>query len=108
MPGDGVEADERPDLALIREVREETGIVLTREAMSLVYASAGVNQVSGDNVVRLFYTGDTQADEVVLSHEHHSYEWVGADKASELITHPSHAEALRYIRDNNIGPRLAS
>jgi len=82
LPGGGVDAHESPEAAAIREVFEETGIVIDTAKIITSEYTLGHQ----DPWVMLGFSAYVDDAEVVLSWEHDQYMWVSLDdvKASEL------------------------
>ncbi len=84
IPGGRIEPNEALEVALAREVQEETGLSLTRvdkllAAQDIFVADADVH------VVRLTYIGKAEGDDVAISDEHDDYRWMTLD---EVLAEP--------------------
>jgi 8-oxo-dGTP pyrophosphatase MutT (NUDIX family) len=89
-----IDADERPERAAVREVREETGLeidALYNLAVNPFYLHES-QTVQLAIVFTAFVADDSQ---VVLSEEHQGYEWLSLDDACSRFTWPRAAHALR-------------
>lgn len=102
LPGGHVEPGEREGTAVVREVLEETGIVVPLQDIVLSYAAtqafAGRYPAS---ITRLLYVAHVIGHpHVTLSYEHETYFWVS--KNDVLTHHPLgqfYAEGLQYLLD---------
>jgi 8-oxo-dGTP diphosphatase len=80
FPGGRMEPGERIRDALVREVREETGI----ESEPGGLLGAGRQERREGCVVHLIFSADGRSLEVVLSEEHDAYRWVTPKGLSRL------------------------
>jgi len=91
-----IEADERPEQAAVREVREETGLELDRlynvTCQPFYLHTVGVVQMAV--VFAAFVTEDS---DVRLGVEHERYEWLSMGEAAARFTWPREREALEHI-----------
>src|SRR3954468_2423050 len=92
-----IEADERPEQAAVREVREETGLELNRlynvPCQPFYLHTVGVVQMAV--VFAAFVTEDS---DVRLGVEHERYEWLSMGEAAARFTWPREREALEHIK----------
>ena len=104
FPGGLVDLGESEHTAAIREVYEETGIVLDPKHVSLAYAETKFYGDENKSVSKLLYLVSLVViPEVRLSWEHEAYEWVDFDTLLE--THelrPFYKSAVEYINSNQL------
>lgn len=82
FPGGGVEEDETPEEAALRELEEETGL---EEEMSVRGESAEIDTVHGR--LRIFpFLVETVEGKIALSREHTDYKWISKDELEEFDT----------------------
>ena len=76
FPGGKVEFGENPENAVVREVKEETG--LTAEIVKIVTVRSYLSKNDTQHNIELFYNLKLQKDrnQIVLSKEHDAYLWV--------------------------------
>lgn len=90
LPGGRVQKGEQPEITALREVMEETGINtlqnLCHKGMIKSCVRIPVNSESTVGLIFSFYTAYVENTDVILSVEHHSYQWVTQEKALELLT----------------------
>jgi len=84
LPGGAVDAHESPETGAIREVVEETGIVID----SAKILSSELDENHKDPIVILGFSAYVDNSEVVLSWEHDAYQWVSIDDALRNETLP--------------------
>ncbi len=80
FPGGRIERGEGVRDALIREVREETGLAVEPGRL----LGAGEQERSEGRVVHLVLDSSTAGGEIVLSEEHDAYRWVTPKGLAEL------------------------
>ncbi|MDE6365558.1 MAG: NUDIX domain-containing protein [Lachnospiraceae bacterium] len=80
-PGGAVEENETLEEAIMREVLEETGLVVTPER--ILYAS--LDEIHRTKIVFLVYLCSTTEENVRLSGEHVEYRWVDKTECEAML-----------------------
>ena len=98
LPGGMVDPGETERNAVVRELREETGVVLSPERFDLVYAKTEFFSKENKSVSKFLYLVFlTETPEVLLSWEHAAYRWVPlSDLTSSVAFRPFYDEAIQY------------
>lgn len=76
VPGGRIEPNEAVRDGLMREVKEESGLVV--KPGKLLNVNDGFPVINGEkcHVVRIYFLCDASESEVVLSQDHDKYDWV--------------------------------
>lgn len=82
LVGGGVEPNETPEEAVVREAREESGLVVTVGAK---YHDFPFIHADGRQIQAVSFDCKIDGDqEVVLSVEHQAYKWISADELASI------------------------
>lgn len=104
LPGGQIEPREEPGATLVRELKEETGLTATREAIVPLFAGARVYEST--NRVRILYKVQLKArrPEVTISWEHAEAIWLSPDEffAIKDEFQGFYRDALVYIRKHRL------
>ena len=96
FPGGKVDPGERPEAALIRELKEELGIDVNEACLApFVFASHGYE--SFHLLMPLFLCRRWSG--TVVAHEHAALAWVKPNKLSDYPMPPADAPLVAYLRD---------
>jgi 8-oxo-dGTP diphosphatase len=103
LPGGIIDAGEEPGTALIREILEETGLVINFADLELVYTGT---EVFGSSYSRLLYVVKlTSAQPAIkLSFEHDQFMWHPVAELAEIEKDyiPFYAQAFDYLIKHKI------
>ena len=104
LPGGIVDPGESEFQAVIREVSEETNIVIGANDVTLGYANTTFYAAENKSVTRLLYTAKLNYTPVVtLSWEHEAYEWCDSDVLfGERGLAGVYRDGVSYLKDNRL------
>jgi len=104
LPGGMVEPGEEPGEALIREIKEETSILIEPGQPQVLYATT--HFLHGSSYPTLLYLIQLNQKQpaVTVSYEHQAADWVTIDALADIEPHiaPTYREALHYLREHKI------
>lgn len=104
LPGGTVEPGEEPGAAVVREITEETGIIVRTDQTKVIYATTAL--IHDRSFPTLLYKVqlDEVAPEISLSFEHKDASWRLLDELSQVEPHiaPTYQQALAYLRQHSI------
>lgn len=100
LPGGAIEPGEKIEDGLIREIQEETGLVVRATSLQLGHSSTRMDKDS--SLSFMIFSAEIAGDELIsLSHEHESYEWLSVDQLLALEMREPYPDLFRYM--NKIG-----
>lgn len=92
--GGGMDKEESPQEALIREISEETGLTVTIGRPFNVFT---FKKDTGEFKVGITFLCEYVSGEVRLSHEHTDFRWIDPKDFAQMESVPSlHAEIAKY------------
>lgn len=83
IPGGRIDATESLEVALSREVKEETGLTVLKSELLDVHDTFNDKGDETWHIVRLFYKVSCSEGEVTISSDHDDYLWVPVKEAIE-------------------------
>jgi bis(5'-nucleosidyl)-tetraphosphatase len=98
LPKGNIEKGEEPIQTMVREVREETGIVDLRVIPGYEKKIEYFYRRDGKKVHKtvVFFLAETSVEKVTISFEHQDYGWFDYAEAIKIVTYPN---ARRLIRE---------
>jgi len=96
FPGGMVDEGENFVTAAVREIKEEAGIDIKPERLTLAYTTSAIRE--DKNVCWLIFVGETKKQDVKLSFEHSEFQWVSLDEAINAIEYDLQKNALIHIK----------
>ena len=94
----GIESGESPEEACLREIKEETGLLLHRSNLT----SLGDFTVKIDenlSIHKNLFLVLTEQKEIQISDEHVGAQWIALDKVSSQLYWPSNQETFEIISE---------
>lgn len=104
LPGGVVDPGESEHEGVIREVREEAGILLAPDLVKLAWAETKFYPEEMKSVTKLLYLAKLETVPAVeLSWEHEAYEWLAVDGLLAKEDYRSaYREATEYLKNNQL------
>jgi ADP-ribose pyrophosphatase YjhB (NUDIX family) len=107
LPGGWIDIGESPSEAAEREVREETGYVVTATKLAAVYDKRRhPHPVAPHHAYLMFFLCDLEGGEKATSVETEAVEWFEMDELPELSTGRATADQIRRMLDHRRRPDL--
>lgn len=102
LPGGKLEREEILEEAVVREVREETGITI----VPVEIAGYVTFELPEKRVIAIVYDGGYIISDVKLSHEHTEYSWISLDEILRMHTLPHYFRDFfrRFVTENTETP----
>lgn len=94
VPGGRISSDETLDEGLLREVKEESGLDIIKG--KLLGAFDGFPVIKGEkcHVVRLYFLCEAKNDNVTLSADHDTYDWIDPSDSGDKVLMNDIAEMI--------------
>ena len=93
LPGGIIEAGEKPQAAVLRELREEAGI----SGVKIIKQVQIVDSYDEKIVERSFFRAECHEPVVVLSFEHDMYQWVPGEDVIDMLQHEPYNHAFKML-----------
>lgn len=102
FPGGAVDEGEDVTAGVVREIREESGLEVSNEALRLLYAAT--EPYPEKSVTRLLFAVSVPSGEVRLSFEHDAFYWMPIEEV--VIKYPAsfYATGLQYALKHQLLP----
>jgi bis(5'-nucleosidyl)-tetraphosphatase len=99
FPKGNLETNETAEQAALREVREETGLDVNLVA-GFKEKTTSVYRKEGELVFKevIFFLGEAETENVVLSWEHKGFKWLESDDAMALLKHKGSRDVLEKAK----------
>jgi 8-oxo-dGTP pyrophosphatase MutT (NUDIX family) len=100
IPGGAIDDAETLEQAVVREIREETGVDVNPSSLKEITDSGAMSNES--NVEKHVFMVRIEHPEFTVSVEHESGAWYPLMEAARLFPHPFYGKVLGYIIDHQL------
>jgi 8-oxo-dGTP pyrophosphatase MutT (NUDIX family) len=109
LPKGNIEMGEEPLQTMLREVKEETGLIDLRVVPGFHKKIEYFYRRDGRKVHKTveFFLAETSVEKVTLSFEHQDYGWFDFAEASKKVTYPNARRLLREAEAMSSSPMRA-
>lgn len=100
IPGGKLEKNENPVEGLIREIFEETSIIVSKKSLRLLDQAHSVNPYDGSYILYLYYVDlDHEPIVIINNTEHLNYKWVTLSEFEKLNLLVSQGLAFNFVKN---------
>ncbi len=101
LPGGDAMPGEHPDLAIVREVRKNTGMIFDTGSLSMVEEASDYDRISGRQVIQLDYRGASWDASLDPLFEGGVTEWKSPLACVAAVTNPGDRQAILQAYTSN-------
>lgn len=99
FPGGRIDPEETLEQALLREVAEETGMLIEKGDLFHVYENFVDIQGEDTHIVRLYFICASMLPDVVLSDDHDDYQWIDPSEHQRWsLIENEHETLAQYLK----------
>lgn len=103
IPGGKLEANESPEDGLVREMFEETSIIVSKKSLHLLDKAHSINPYDGSYGLYLYYVElDHEPTIIINNTEHLNYKWVTISRFRDLNLLVSQGLAFNFVKNKII------